>query len=113
MERNSCRNLAAHRLDVRVAKRFESLVRGFDLSLNALNLPNMLSKDWGLVRETTNREAIELLAVQGWDGVANRPRYVVRTIAGVPSLPRVDGVSTTDGSLASRWRIQLGAGVEY
>ena len=44
---------------------------------------------------------------------ANRPRYGVRTIAGIPALPRVDAVSTTDGSLASRWRLQLGARVEY
>lgn len=113
MVRNSCRNPAVRSLDVRVGKRFASLVRGLELSLDVINLPNLLSRDWGLVRETTNREAIELLGVQGWDGVANRPLYVVRTIAGVPTLPRVDGVSTTDGSLASRWRVQLGARVEY
>ena len=113
MTRNSCRNPAVRTLDVRIAKRFATLVRGLDLSLDVLNLPNLLNRNWGLVRETTNRETIDLLGVQGWDGVANRPLYVVRTSAGAPILPRVDGVSTTDGSLASRWRIQLGARVEY
>ena len=113
MARNSCRNPAARSLDARVGKRFASPARGLDLSLDVINLPNLLNRGWGLVRETTSREAIELLSVQGWDAVANRPRYVVRTIAGVPTLPPIDAVSTTDGSLASRWRIQLGARVEY
>ena len=113
MARNSCRNPAARSLDARIGKRFASLARGLDLSLDVINLPNLLNRGWGLVRETTNRETIELLGVQGWDVVANRPRYVVRTIAGVPTLPPIDAVSTTDGSLASRWRIQLGARVEY
>jgi len=113
VRRNSCRNPAVRALDVRVAKRFASPARGTELSLDVINLPSLLRREWGLVRETASREVIELLSVQGWDVAANRPRYAVRSIGGAPAFPVVDAPSTTDGSLASRWRIQIGARLDY
>jgi hypothetical protein len=65
------------------------------------------------VRETTSREVVELLAVQGWDVANDRPRYAVRTVGGSAAFPVLGAVSTTDGSLASRWRIQIGARFDY
>jgi hypothetical protein len=65
------------------------------------------------VRETTSREVVELLAVQGWDVANDRPRYAVRTVGESPAFPVLGAVSPTDGSLASRWRIQLGARFDY
>jgi hypothetical protein len=113
MRRNSCRNPAVRRLDVRLSKRFSSPARGAELSADVINFPNLLERRWGLLRETTNREVVELMAVQGWDASANRPRYSVRTVGGAATLPALGAVSATDGSLASRWRIQIGARFDY
>ncbi|MDQ6888076.1 MAG: TonB-dependent receptor [Gemmatimonadota bacterium] len=102
MTRNSCRNPSVQNLDVRVAKtlsigRHQSVEVGAD----AFNLPNLLNRDWGLVRETIGREDKGgLLSVAGWDQVANRPLYTVPAV-----LPSRNGVVVD----ASRWRMQLGA----
>ena len=99
--------------DVRLAKRFAAMGHGAELSLDVINLPNLMHRDWGFVRETTSREVVELLAVQGGYASANRPRYAVRVVDGAPSFPALGAASTTDGSLASRWRILLGARFDY
>ena len=114
MARNTCRNPSVQSLDVRVARRFAATSRGAELSVDVINLPNLLRSEWGRVRETTSREVVELLAVQGWDAANDRPRYAVRTAGGtVVALPVLGAVSTTDGSIASRWRIQVGARIDY
>ena len=113
MARNSCRNPSVQALDVRLAKRFAAMSRGAELSVDVINLPNLLRGDWGRVRETTSREVVELLAVQGWDAANDRPLYAVRTVGEAAAFPVLGAVSTTDGSLASRWRIQLGARFDY
>ena len=113
MPRNSCRNPGVQALDVRLAKRFATMARGSELSVDVINLPNLLRGEWGRVRETTSREVVELLAVQGWDVANDRPRYAVRTVGGSAAFPVLGAVSTTDGSLASRWRIQIGARFDY
>ena len=113
MARNTCRNPSVQALDVRLAKRFDVMARGAELSVDVINLPNLLRGEWGRVRETASREAVELLAVQGWDAANDRPRYAVRTVGESASFPVLGAVSTTDGSLASRWRVQLGARFDY
>ena len=94
MARNSCRNPNVWNLDARLAKDF----RGLELSADVFNLPNLLDRDWGLQRQTTDREGVSLMSVAGWDATANRPKYSV-------TLP-ARNVVVPD---ASRWRIQLGA----
>lgn len=94
MSRNSCRNPSVVSLDIRLAKR----VRGLEVSADIFDLPNLLDRDWGLVRETTNKEGVTLMSVAGWDAAGNRPTYTVTA----PARNRV----VLD---ASRWRIQLGA----
>jgi hypothetical protein len=37
----------------------------------------------------------------------------VRTIGGVAAFPELGAVSRTDGGLASRWRMQIGARFDY
>jgi hypothetical protein len=94
MSRNSCRNASVQSLDVQFAKD----LRGLELTADVFNLPNLLDRTWGLVRETTNKEGVALLTIAGWDAAANRPVYELA----LPSQNRV----VPD---ASRWRIQLGA----
>ncbi|MES3033231.1 MAG: TonB-dependent receptor [Gemmatimonadota bacterium] len=105
MARNSCRNPFTTRLDARIAKTF-SLGRAqqVELLLDVFNLPNLLNRQWGLVREATTSETLELLDVRGWDTARNRPLYAVRVADGAdlrsPLRLAVE---------SSRWRMQLGA----
>jgi hypothetical protein len=94
MSRNSCRNASVQTLDIRLAKS----AHGVEVSADVFNAPNLLDRNWGLMRETTNREGVPLLSVVGWDAAANRPVYNV-------TLPSRDRVVPD----ASRWRVQLGA----
>ncbi|MFI5310419.1 MAG: TonB-dependent receptor domain-containing protein [Gemmatimonadales bacterium] len=106
MARNSCRNPAVQSLDVRLAKTTRVWgTRGVEIAADIFNLPNLLYHGWGLARETTSGEALELLQVSGWDAGANRPRYTIPNIGGVPVFPSRNHVLVD----ASRWRMQLGA----
>jgi hypothetical protein len=101
MSRNSCRNPAIVTLDARLAKILgERTGRGLEVGLDVFNLLNLLDRDWGLVREASGRELLELLPVAGWDAAANRPRYTVPDVLPARSLVAAD---------VSRWRIQLTA----
>ncbi|MFN2602154.1 MAG: TonB-dependent receptor domain-containing protein [Gemmatimonadaceae bacterium] len=100
MRRNSCRNPSVQRLDARLGSPISfGGGRTLELSADFYNVMNMLNRDWGLARETSNKEEVSLLSVAGWDAVANRPRYTVPSV-----LPSRDHVVIDD----SRWRIQLG-----
>lgn len=104
--RNSCRNPAFATLDARVTKRFSVVgTPRATLTADVFNLPNLLNRSWGLVRETTGRQQLELLQVAGWDAGAQRPRYAVpATSAGMPVLPPLRRIVIDQ----SRWQIQTG-----
>ena len=107
MARNSCRNPAVVTLDARLAKRVSMRAsQALEVSLDIFNVPNLLDRDWGLVKETAAREQLPLINIAGWDAVANRPAYRVPTNADSRAvLPRRRAVVVD----ASRWQIQLGA----
>lgn len=101
--RNSCRNPRVMSFDSKFAKRVRLRSRhGAEIGLDIFNVPNLLRRQWGLVRETAAGEGLNLLSVSGYDVALNRPRYTAVT----PARARV----VTD---LSRWRLQLGARVEY
>lgn len=105
MTRNSCRNPYVTVLDGRIAKSFSFGSRGFELSADLFNLPNMLNKHWGIIRESSNAESKRgLLGVSGWDPIAHRPRYTVP-----PIMPALNTVVVD----ASRWRMQLGGRLSF
>ena len=98
MERNSCTNPWINSLDARLQKvvpTFKGQV--MILSLDVFNLLNMIDKDWGLVKQTSQFEGQSLVRLRGWDALNNRGIYSI-------ALPIVDRVNTN----ASVWRIQLG-----
>ncbi|HUR00897.1 MAG TPA: TonB-dependent receptor [Gemmatimonadaceae bacterium] len=110
MKRNSCRNPAVLSLDGRLARHFR--VKGnrvAEVSANLFNVPNLLNRRWGLVRETSNREDVPLIPISGWDSANNRPRYSIPVLDGTAILPAIDRVVPD----ASRWRIQLGARFDF
>lgn len=105
MARNSCRNPPVRSLDMRFAKRLRlGTVRGAEVGVDVFNLPNLLQRDWGVVRETATAEGVGLLSVSGWDALANRPRYSVAN-----PLPGREHVVPD----ASRWRMQLSARLDF
>jgi hypothetical protein len=106
VHRNSCRNPSVRNLDGRISR--EWVVRGgrgVELSADFFNMGNMVNRRWGLVRETSGREELGLLAITGWDAAANRPSYTVPTLSGQPALPSRNAIVTD----ASRWRTQVEA----
>ena len=101
MARNSCRNPAVLTLDGRLAKTVSlGGIQRMEIGVDVFNLPNLLNRDWGLVRETASNQSVAMLGVSGWDPAFNRPQYKF-----LPGGLPVDNVALVD---ASRWKIQLG-----
>ena len=101
MAGNSCRNPAVLTLDGRLAKTVSlGGIQRMEIGVDVFNLPNLLNRDWGLVRETASNQSVAMLGVSGWDPAFNRPQYKF-----LPGGLPVDNVALVD---ASRWKIQLG-----
>ena len=101
MTRNSCRNPWISFLNARVTKIFPT-IRGqsVEISADIFNVLHLLSKDWGLIRTTSDFEQINMLTRTGYDAVTQRGIYALL-------LPTRERVTT------ARWRIQLGAKYVY
>ena len=104
-ERNSHSLPFVHRLDLHVAQSFyfsKSSDHRIELSLDVLNLSNLISRSWGLVHRTTNWAlspvtVTELREVEG----GYRPVY------------KFNGASYTVDDIASRWHMQIGLRVVF
>jgi hypothetical protein len=110
MVRNSCRNPSFTLVDARVAWETTLLTRRVEVSADLFNLLHLLHGSWGLVRETSANEARDrLVTMTGWDATHNRPIYSLFTQAGHVVLPPRNQVLVD----LSRWRVQLGARVQF
>ncbi|HEX4632836.1 MAG TPA: hypothetical protein VH163_03325, partial [Gemmatimonadales bacterium] len=97
-ERNTCRNPFEHFLNARLAKTFNTWSgQSLDLTLDIINLPNLINKNWGLIRQTSGFDDQTMLRLAGFDGVANRNVYSL-------SLPPTNKVQINP----SRWQMQAG-----
>ena len=104
LERNACRNPWQNILNARVG--WQLVIHGrqtMDFTLDVFNLLNLLSSEWGLIRETGNfasagGENVPLLKLRGQDVANGRNLYEV-------TLPPTNVINVE----ASRWRLQLGA----
>ena len=104
-ERNSHSLPFVHRLDLHVAQSFyfnKSSQRRVEISLDILNLSNLISRSWGLVHRTSNWTlspmTITELRAEGNDF---RPVY------------KFNGASYTTDDINSRWHMQLGVRVVF
>lgn len=110
MQRNSCRNRAVASFDARIGKLFhQANARGFGLSVDVFNVPNLVNRNWGLVRETSSAEFADWISLTGWDAARNRPRYTVVNTANTLILPPINRVVPS----RSRWRAQIGARYDF
>jgi hypothetical protein len=103
--RNTCRNPWRTQLDARLAKAVTVPGRRtLGLTLDVFNLLHLLDGDWGLVRRTADfgLEEVPLLRLVGFDPVGGRGIYQLRP----PDRRHVD----LD---ASRWRMQIGARLDF
>jgi hypothetical protein len=105
LRRNTCRNPWRTQLDARLAKTATvGAGRTLQLTLDVFNLPHLLDRDWGLVRQTADfgLEEVPLLRLVGFDAANQRGVYELRR----PSRRHAD----LD---ASRWRMQVGAHLDF
>jgi hypothetical protein len=106
-ERNSHSLPFVHRLDLHIAQSFyfsrdNKSGRRIELSLDVINLSNLISRSWGLVHRTSNWTlspvTITELRAEGND---YRPVY------------KFNGASYTTDDINSRWHMQLGVRVVF
>jgi len=103
LARNACRNPWVNQLNLRLAKRFGfGGSQGLNVTFDIFNFLNLLSSDWGLVRETgsfasAGGENVPMLKLRGQDVAAGRNLYEV-------TLPARNVINSN----LSRWRMQLG-----
>lgn len=104
-ERNSQTLPFVHRLDLHVAQSFyfsKSSDRRIELSLDILNLSNLISRSWGLVHRTSNwsLSPVSVTELQEVEG-GYRPVY------------KFNGAEPTIDDIASRWHMQIGVKVVF
>jgi len=105
LRRNTCRNPWRTQLDARLARPVRLAGgRSLGLSLDLFNLLHLLDSDWGLVRRTADfgLEEVPLVRLAGFDALNQRGVYQLR----LPTPRLIDGD-------ASRWRMQLGARLDF
>jgi hypothetical protein len=96
LPRNSCRNNWLTFLDARFVKILPTVSgQSLELTADVFNLPHLISRDWGVIKETSAFETTNLLRATGYDVVNDRGVYSLST----PLRNRVT---------SARWRIQLG-----
>lgn len=104
-ERNSHSLPFVHRLDLHIGQSFyfsKNDSRRVELTLDVINLGNLISRSWGLMHRTSNWALspvtiTELREVEG----GYRPVY------------KFNGASYTVDNIASRWHMQLGVKVVF
>lgn len=104
-QRNSHTLPFVHRLDLHVAQSFyfsKTSSRRVEISLDILNLSNLISRSWGMVYRTSNwtLSPVTITELQEVDG-GYRPVY------------KFNGAEYTVNDIASRWHMQLGVKVVF
>ena len=111
MARNTCEAPWANRLDLRVSQTFRARGLSADLTVDVLNVLNLLDPSWGIVqvanpavqlfrarRYDTELESVERLRVT-YTAAIRRDRETGRPLGTRPFAPEVP---------TSQWRAQLG-----
>lgn len=104
-ERNSHSLPFVHRLDLHIAQSFyfsKQSSRRVELTLDVINLSNLISRSWGLVHHTSNwaLSPVTVTELQATEG-GYRPVY------------KFTGANYTTDDIMSRWHMQLGVRVVF
>ena len=96
LERNTCRNPFIHIMNVRITKGLPNIGgQHVELTADLFNFLHLINHDWGVIRQTSGFEEVNLLNTAGWDAVNNRFKYRL-------ALPQKNAPTT------QQWRVQLG-----
>jgi len=106
--RNSATAPWQNYLDLRIAQKLPTYLFGnLEVTLDILNLPNLLNSDWGKIK-FVNNDAFNIYRLDGYDAASGRPK--IRFTQGDTNkdgkIDRNDIFQTSD--LASRWQMQIG-----
>ncbi len=106
IQRNACREPWQNQIDTRFTFRVPT-IRGqrAELSLDILNVANLLNEEWGVVEYVQN-PTIDLLELRGWDAVNNRGYFQPTSRVRLDDGGAADPFEVLSGT--SRWQMQLG-----
>jgi hypothetical protein len=106
ISRNECREPWQSSLDTRFTFKVPT-IRGqrAEISLDILNLPNLLNEDWG-VTQYVPFAGVDLFELRGWDTANNRGYFQPTGNLRLNEDGEADPFSVLSGS--SRWQMQLG-----
>ncbi|HSK19008.1 MAG TPA: carboxypeptidase regulatory-like domain-containing protein [Longimicrobiales bacterium] len=106
IERNACKEPWQNRLDTRFTFRVPTInSQRAEVSLDVINVLNLVNQDWGVIRGMPNATA-DLLELRGWDAVNNRGIFEPTDFVRLDDDNNANPFTTFTGS--SRWRMQLG-----
>ena len=103
MEKNSLRQPWRNQFDMRIAQDFKLGDKKLQITLDILNVLNLINKDWGQVKYIANG-SYSLLAFEGYDKTTGAMRASYKPNSKGNSA---DNIYSID-DLASRWQLQLG-----
>lgn len=103
-----------HRVDLKIVESYNVYIgkkkNTIQLSLDILNLPNLINSKWGVYKETTLNTSTGLTRLLNYEGVTadNVPTYSLVTVYkdGTKELPTETFQSTV--SQSSTWQMQVG-----
>jgi Carboxypeptidase regulatory-like domain len=108
-ERSGAREPWAHQVDLRINQEIPTFgEHRIEITLDILNVLNLLNSDWGWIRNTGLNQTVTMLTFKSFETAAGadygKPRY---QWAG---LPLRDGKAdpTSPDNILSRWQMQLG-----
>lgn len=106
LSRNICEEPWRNRVDTRFTFRIPTVSsQNIELTLDILNVLNMLNEDWGL-NEGVQFQTIDLLVLQGWDDANNRGIFQPAGGLRLDESGNANPFQTFDPS--SRWQAQVG-----
>jgi hypothetical protein len=106
IERNACQEPWQNRLDTRFTFRVPTInSQRAEISLDVLNVLNLVNEEWGVIRGMANPTA-DLLELRGWDIVNNRGIFEPTDFVRLDPDGNANPLTTFTGN--SRWRMQVG-----
>jgi hypothetical protein len=108
-ERSGPREPWSHSVDMRISQIIPTIgTQNFEITLDILNVLNLINSDWGWIRNTGTNQTVNLYTFKGLEATAGpdqgKPKYLW------------SGLKVTDGkadpfqpdNILSRWQMQLG-----
>lgn len=113
-ERNGARLPFSHQFDLKVLQEIKvktgSLTNRFQVSLDVMNIGNLLNKEWGIQYYTSNQQfsLVEFKGLQDMDPSSSGYRYINAPTFNYTGSGMTNSKPYTPSDFSSRWRAQIG-----